>query len=228
MTKGAYGGGTVGIPWLGGLGGGLYFDNHGRVYPQLYGGTPGFGLSAGYTDNLEGLLTGPSASASVGRGAVRFNGGMSGSASGFGFGTPGVGVTHGFGPLEISQDFSRPWITPAIRDSAAAAGVPSRYNVWEYDYPDSPTTARADATPSRQNGKVVDQGSASPFTSGTSAVPCLPPAAKELPGGLPGLIAAATGNDPFNPTQFFPSAGGLPGLIQDYLRSQALQGGSRP
>jgi hypothetical protein len=181
MTKGAYGGGTVGIPWLGGLGGGLYFDNHGRVYPQLYGGTPGFGLSAGYTDNLEGLLTGPSASASVGRGAVRFNGGMSGSASVFGFGIPGVGVTHGFGPLEISQDFSRPWITPAIRDSADAAGAPSRYNVWEYDYPDSPTTARADATPSRQNGKVADKDRPPRSRRGHRPFPACRPQRKSCP-----------------------------------------------
>ncbi|WOH68104.1 hypothetical protein [Bradyrhizobium sp. BWA-3-5] len=28
-------------------------------------------------------------------------------------------------------------MAPAIRDSAARAGVPSRYNVFEYDYPDS-------------------------------------------------------------------------------------------
>jgi hypothetical protein len=47
MTAGTYGGGTVGTPW--GWGAGLYFDNQGRIYPQLYGGTPGIGLSAGCT-----------------------------------------------------------------------------------------------------------------------------------------------------------------------------------
>jgi hypothetical protein len=52
MTKGTYGGGTLGIPWLGGLGGGLYIDNHGQVYPQVYYGTPGGSLSAGATDDL--------------------------------------------------------------------------------------------------------------------------------------------------------------------------------
>src|SRR5689334_588953 len=119
MTKGTYFGGTVGVPLLDGLGGGLYVDNHGRVYPQLYGGTPGVSLSAGYTPDLEGLLTGTSISGGPRGGPVRFNVGTSGSASGFGIGTPGVGVTYGFGPLEMSQDFSRPWAAPGIRASTS-------------------------------------------------------------------------------------------------------------
>jgi len=135
VTAGTYGGGTFGSLW--GVGGGLYIDNHGRIYPQAYGGTPGIGLSAGYTPDLEGLLTGTSISGSPGKGPVRFNAGTSASAAGFGIGTPGIGVTHGFGPLEMSPDFSQPWSKPYIRDSAATAGVPSRNNVWEYDYPES-------------------------------------------------------------------------------------------
>ena len=143
MAQGIYGGGTFGFPWGGGVG--LYLDNHGRVYPQLYGGTPGMGLSAGYTPNLEGLLTGTSVSGSPGRGSVRFNTGTSGGAIGVGIGTPGIGVTHGFGPLEMSHDFSRPWAAPYVRDSAANAGAPSRRNVWEYDYPElTPTSGTLD------------------------------------------------------------------------------------
>jgi hypothetical protein len=136
MTKGTYAGGTYGSPF--GLGVGLYMDNHGRIYPQFYGGTPRASLSAGYSSDLEGLLTGTSISGSPGAGLFRFNAGTSGGASGFGFGTPGVGVTYGVGPLELSHDFSRPWVTPHIRNSVATAGIPSRYNVWEYDYPGSP------------------------------------------------------------------------------------------
>src|SRR5580698_1737664 len=135
MTKGIYAGGVLGGLW--GLGGGFYIDNHGRIYPQAYGGTPGGSLSAGYTPDLEGLLTGPSISGSVGKGPIRFNTGISGNAVGVGIGTPGIGVTDGFGPLDMSQDFSQPWVTPYIRDSAATAGVPSRFNVWEPDFPDS-------------------------------------------------------------------------------------------
>src|SRR5215468_3151778 len=116
MTAGSYGGGTFGWPWGGGLG--LYFDNRGRIYPQLYGGTPGLSFSAGYSPDLEGLLTGPSFSASAGPGSVRFNAAGSGGASGYGFGTPGIGVTHGYGPYELSDDFSRPWAKPYVRDSA--------------------------------------------------------------------------------------------------------------
>lgn len=135
MTKGTYGGGTFGFP--GGLGFGLFIDNHGRAYPQLYGGSPRLSLSAGYTPDLEGLLTGPSISASPGVGAVRSNVGGNASALGVGIGTPGIGVTDGFGPFGFSTDYSHPWIARLVRGSAAAAGVPSRNNVWEYDYPQS-------------------------------------------------------------------------------------------
>jgi len=134
MTKGTYGGGVLGFPWGGGFG--VYFDNYGRAYPQLYGGTPGLSLSGGYTPNLEGLLTGTSISGSPGTGNVRYNVGGNATALGVGVGTPGVGVTQGFGPLEFSTDYSQPWRIPYIRESARAAGVPSRYNVWEYGYPE--------------------------------------------------------------------------------------------
>jgi hypothetical protein len=147
MTAGSYGGGTFGWPWGGGVG--LYVDSHGRLYPQLYGGTPGASLSAGYTRDLEGLLTGTSVSGSLGKGAARFNAGTSGGASGFGIGTPGVGATYGFDPLEMSQDFSRPWATPYVRDSAVAAGIPNRNNVWEYDYPDLTTSPKAPGASAR-------------------------------------------------------------------------------
>lgn len=140
MTAGSYAGGTFGLPF--GLGGGLFIDNHGRAYPQFYGGTPGLSLSGGYTPDLEGLLTGPSVSWSPGAGAVRYNVGGNADtigvgASTAGVGTPSVGVTHGFGPFEASKDYSKPWMTPAIRDSAASARVPSRYNIFEYGFPDS-------------------------------------------------------------------------------------------
>jgi|SRR3954471_6550628 hypothetical protein len=138
MTAGSYAGATLGLPF--GLGGGLYIDNHGRAYPQLYSGTPGLSLSGGYTPDLKGLLTGPSVSWSPGVGSVRYNFGGNTDAIGAGVGTagvgtPSVGVTHGFGPFEASKDYSKPWMRPAIRDSAASAGVPSRYNVFEYGYP---------------------------------------------------------------------------------------------
>jgi hypothetical protein len=39
MRKGYYGGGTIG--WPSGFGGGLYADNYGNLYPQLYFGSTG-------------------------------------------------------------------------------------------------------------------------------------------------------------------------------------------
>ena len=51
MTKGYYAGGTWRLPF--GLGCGLYLDSHGRIYPQIYGGSPRFGFSGAYTPDLE-------------------------------------------------------------------------------------------------------------------------------------------------------------------------------
>ncbi len=99
MKKGLYGGGTFGTSL--GFGGGLYADSYGNLYPQLYFGSPGVGVSAGYSNDLEGLLTGPSAGGTFGRVKAGPNVGTSGGAGGFGFGTPGVGATYGFGPYNI-------------------------------------------------------------------------------------------------------------------------------
>lgn len=200
MTAGTYGGGTFGSPFGGGVG--LYFDNRGRVYPQLYGGTPKWSLSAGYTPDLEGLLTGPSFSASAGVGSARFNAAGSGGTSGFGFGTPGVGVTHGYGPYEMSDDFSRPWARSYVRDSAALAGIPSRNNVFEYGFP----------------GPAPGQHSAgSVFDSGAPPIPFAPLAPQDFSGGLPGMMARSGVIDPS--VRDAPPAGGLVGLLQEYLGS---------
>lgn len=212
MTKGTYAGGIWGWPWGGGAGG--YIDNHGRIYPQIYGGTPRVSLSAGYTPDLEGLLTGTSVSGSLGTGPVRFNAGMSGNATGFGFGTPGVGVTYGFGPLEMSRDVSQPWVTPFIRDSAASAGVPSRFNVWEPDFPssDAPNSAG-----------TINKSRPSVFDTGTSPV-MMPPSTNE-PRGLPGMMVDAGLIDPANPDE--PPPGGLLGLIQEYMRNNRTSDAAR-
>jgi len=184
------------------LGGGLglYFDNHGRAYPQLYAGTPRWGFSAGYTPDLEELLTGPSISANIGRGPISGNAGMSGDAFSFGFGTPGIGVTHGFGPYEMSQDFSRPWTKPHILDSVRSAGVPSRSTVWKYDYPSSPSSGSSNAG---NDSCIRKRRGASPVV--------LPPTSR----GLPALMAETGAIGPDGT----PPAGGLLGLIQDYMRN---------
>ena len=104
MIKGYYGGGTFG--WrtpFGGVGAGLYFDNHGNLYPQFYYGMPRAGVSAGYSPDLEGLLTGSSASGSFGRGPMRPNMGASDGSIGIGIGTPGFGASYGFGPYTPQQ-----------------------------------------------------------------------------------------------------------------------------
>lgn len=139
------------------------------------------------------------------------NAGSSGGATGIGIGTPGVGVTYGFGPLEMSHDFSRPWIAPAIKESAAAAGVPSRNNVFEYGFPDLVSTP-----PSGQ--EIVGPNNIAPgvFDTGSSPVRLFPPS-EDAPRGLLGRMVDAGLIDPSNPDQ--PPAGGLLGLIQQSMRN---------
>jgi hypothetical protein len=98
---GYYAGVTLGSPV--GIGGGLYADNQGNFYPQVYFGSPGPGFSVGHTSDVEGLLKGLSVSGNLGGGRVGANLGTSGdpSAFGIGIGTPGAGATYGFGPYNI-------------------------------------------------------------------------------------------------------------------------------
>jgi len=55
----------------------------------------------------------------------------------------------------------------------------------------------------------------------------VPQAPQNASGGLPGLIASVTGSDSSDPMQFQPPAGGLLGLIQEYMRNNPIESGSR-
>lgn len=245
--KGTYGGFTAAIPTLaGGMGVGAYIDNSGRLYPQLYYGTPGFSLSAGYTNDLGALLTGPSAAGTLGMGRVGANVATVGSETGVGFGTPGVGVTYGYGPLDFSEDYSQPWIRQLIRDSAVGAGVPSRRNVWEYGYPepDAERSSETSTVPVRRLTRV-DSGDAEPVSASGSAPARYPSTFNERFGdwrGLPGGRQSLQASRPIGVFANEPSAsmassmrgfdkrgdatsaasgtaGGLLGMIQDYMRN---------
>ncbi|WP_316204907.1 MULTISPECIES: hypothetical protein [unclassified Bradyrhizobium] len=41
------------------------------------------------------------------------------------------------------------------------------------------------------------------------------------------MIASVTGSDPSDPAQFQPRAGGLLGMIQDYMRDNPVESGAR-
>ena len=51
------------------------------------------------------------------------------------------------------------------------------------------------------------------------AIPFIRAAPQSAPGGLPGLLIEASPNDPLNPDA--PPAGGLVGLIREYLRDNS-------
>jgi hypothetical protein len=89
---------------VGFIGAGVSVDSNGNYYPELSIGTPGEQFIAGYTNNLQGLLSGPSFSASIGGdGSIMANIGASTSTMSGGIGTAGFGLTYGFGPFSLSQ-----------------------------------------------------------------------------------------------------------------------------
>jgi hypothetical protein len=66
MTSSTYGGFIVAPPWAGGFGFGAYINGSGQLYFEGYYGTPGMiSLSAGYSNNVEQLLTGLSAGSTL-------------------------------------------------------------------------------------------------------------------------------------------------------------------
>ncbi len=200
--------------------------------------------------DLGALLTGPSAAGTLGMGRVGANVATVGTETGVGFGTPGVGVTYGYGPLDFSEDYSQPWIKQLIRDSVDGAGLPSRRTVWEYGYPepDGETSPEASAIPVRRLTRV-DSGDAEPVSASGSAPARYPSTFNErfgdwrgLPGGRQSLQASRPigvfANEPnssmassmrgFETRSEATSAasgrsGGLLGMIQDYMRSKGYQ-----
>lgn len=99
-----------------------------------------------------------------------------------------------------------------VRDSAAAAGIPSRNNVFENGYPEAGSLP----SPTYPGTMNPDKSGSSVFVNGASPVAFVPPTLQMQPRGLPGLIVERF-IDASNSTA--PPAGGLPGLIQDHLRN---------
>lgn len=122
--------------------------------------------------------------------------------------------------------------TRIVRDSARAAGVPSRNNVFEYGYPESglgqpstgemPPLRRSDmpitpADGSIGRGQADGRLPSSVFVTGAPPIPYLPPASQAA-AGFPGRLPEVDPADPSNPD--WETSGGLPGLIREYMRSR--------
>jgi hypothetical protein len=138
-----------------------------------------------------------------------------------GVGTPNASpaITATYTPQQIADFLTRYVFPPAsgpeaknvfVRDSAAGAGVASRNNVFEYRFPE-PSSAPSAASEIRG-----DKLRPTAFDTGASPVP-FTSTAQNASRGLPGLLFEGSFIDPSGSTA--PSAGGLPGLIQDYLRN---------
>lgn len=134
-----------------------------------------------------------------------------------------------------------------IRDSAVGAGVPSHRNVWEYGYPgaDGERNSETSAIPVRRLTRV-DSGDAEPVPASGSAPARYPSTFNERFGdwrGLPGEPQPSQASRPIGVFANEPSAsmafsmrgfdkrsdatsaasgtaGGLRGMIQDYMRSR--------
>jgi hypothetical protein len=60
-------------------------------------------------------------------------------------------------------------------------------------------------------------------SGGISVVPRAPAPVPYRPGGIPAMLAAVTGGDESDPSQFQPPAGGPLGMIQDYMRAHSVE-----
>jgi hypothetical protein len=84
--------------------------------------------------------------------------------------------------------------------------------------PSSSVPASPPASPQMRPGRANgDQPSPGVITTGALPIPQLPPTPQNKPGGLLGMMIDAGYIDPNNRNP--PPAGGLAGLIQDYLRN---------
>jgi hypothetical protein len=61
-----------------------------------------------------------------------------------------------------------------------------------------------------------------PPLSPPGPIPYLPKVPQSAPGGIPGLMVSITGSDPSNSGNCYPPTGGLLGLIQEYMRNNAI------
>jgi len=198
VKKGFYAGGTVGVPTpIGGLGGGAYVDDDGNIYPQVYYGSPSLDLGAGYSSDLEGLLTGTSISGSLGPGSITTHIGTSGTSAGAGVGasrglgikTPGIGVTYGFGPYRLFPRVNGP--VPAFQPDAVYSPMGDFYG----NFPAVPSAA-PDTSGPWTRGLAAPSGSgpfaAQPISNGAAfpdadpaPAPGLNPAASRFPPRTP-------------------------------------------
>jgi len=162
-----------------------------------------------------------------------------------GAGLPGFGVNYTTTPEKIADFINKHIFSPAgdpqdeltplersLRRGTASVGPASeapvrflrsqptkvpddRMNSWSAPYLKGSSTYRpADV------GGTSDPA----FSGRLAAVPYVPQVRPGTPGGIPGLIAAANGSGSSDPTQFQPPAGGILGMIQDYMSSNAMQG----
>ena len=137
-----------------------------------------------------------------------------------GIGTPNASpaFTTTYTPQQIADFLTKYLFSPAsgpegksafVRDSAAAAGVPSRNNVFEYGFPDAGTASPATG---RLNGQKREE---TIFNTRASPVP-FAVAPQSAPRGLSGLLFEDALVDPSGSGAA--PAGGVAGLVQDYLR----------
>jgi hypothetical protein len=223
MTKGTYFGASWGSPW--GIGGGAYIDNHGRIYPQGYFGSPGLNISSGYTPDLEGFLTGLSVSRSFGQGPIKGSFGTSGTSPtvGFSVGTPGVGATYGVGPYRVPGEWN-PSAAGELNGEIYNTGftLPSEENSPQ------PTASAADNS-TRYLARKTDNLSTSVFDAGAAAVPFAPIASSGISSFQGPATAARTriSSDPAQLPDYVLPSGSLAYPINLPLPATIWMTGSR-
>jgi hypothetical protein len=165
-----------------------------------------------------------------------------------GVGLPGFSATYTATPQRVADTFRYitpamgpdDELSPSVRSLQSGVGTvgqpsdpPIRYlgrrvqnplgdgmSGWTGNVPNGNTDSNAVGTSgssSNAGGASAGPSPASPFATRAPPVPFLPPAPNNVPGGLLGLMVGAGPVDPSNPDP--PPAGGLLGLMQEYLRN---------
>jgi hypothetical protein len=168
-----------------------------------------------------------------------------------GVGLPGFGVTYTSTPKQIGEAINKYIFGPAMgpQDELSSLDRSLRRGIATVRPATEPPIRFLRSRPAEAFGNgienwstpyvrggaldgAMDAGNASvaggPTSSGrVGAVPYVPQTPRGRPGGIPGFIAAQADSVSSDLSQFQPTAGGLLGMIQDYLATEAARSQGR-
>jgi hypothetical protein len=144
-----------------------------------------------------------------------------------GLGLPGFAVTQTYTPQQIADWMISRGMGPQDELTPFERSLQSKNaDIGPYAEPAVPFLNRKDQNPlgGGMGNWSASTARSSAFDTGASSVRYLSSSPQESVGGTPGSTAGGAGSDLTSPTL---PAGGLPGLIQDYMRLNPDRGAAR-